>query len=424
MTLNTRRNLLSSLLGDEDGELTVGGLTSSNFYSGTLQDTRIYLGTLQPRYIRTYISAKCFYYLLIYQFRQVEAVSSDVAASSLTPISGYVSFPAEISMATLSISSVDDAIPEQNEELVLSLSNVEGGARVSGIQDTATITVLKSDSSNGMFGFSTDSFRNSVGEPGNVTLSVNRSRGVFDEVTVTWEIRDAITDQIAFQDFRPATGSIVFQDGQTQQVFTVEAFDEMVPELNEEFVIVLTSAVANDNQTSSTPLSGASVDIGLSRSILTVTQNDFPYGVVQFGTLPPNPSETIPLATVMPEMTVDESDGMIRVYVVRAQGTVGNVSIEYFTSDGTATHLGLQPDYISSAGRLDFADGERVQSFTLSLIDDSTPELAKTFYVNLTNPRGSKCIAITVPQGLSLCKLTVLALVMHIASQVSRHHHF
>lgn len=43
------RTLLSSELGDEDGVLTVGGQASSNFYTGTLQDVRIYQGILQLR---------------------------------------------------------------------------------------------------------------------------------------------------------------------------------------------------------------------------------------------------------------------------------------------------------------------------------------------------------------------------------------
>jgi hypothetical protein len=43
------RTLLSSELGDEEGELTVGGQATSNSFTGTLQDVRIYLGILQLR---------------------------------------------------------------------------------------------------------------------------------------------------------------------------------------------------------------------------------------------------------------------------------------------------------------------------------------------------------------------------------------
>ena len=319
-------------------------------------------------------------------------MSTDPASLSLTPISGYISFPAGTATTSLTLNSIDDSIPEPSQNFVLSLSNVDGGARLSGSQDTAIITLLKSDSSNGVFGFDPDSIASVIDEPGMVTLSVNRSRGNFDGVTVTWEVREAVRGVVAIEDFDPATGYITFEDGEIQQSFTVTALDETVPELDEEFVVVLTSAVANDNETSSTSLSGASIDASRSQSALNITENDFPYGVMEFATSPPIPGEPIALATAMPSILVDESDGSVMVHVVRAQGTVGDVSIEYFTSDGTATDQGVEPDYISSAGQLNFPQGVTVQSFRVTLLDDPDPELSKTFYINLTNPRGSKHI--------------------------------
>lgn len=328
-------------------------------------------------------------------------MSSDAAALSLTPISGYVSYPAGTDIATVTISSVDDSTPEPSEMFVLSLTNVAGGARLSTAQDTAIITVLKSDSSNGIFGFTSDSGARVVGEPGMATLAVNRSGGNFDGVTVTWEVREASSGLVATQDFNPATGRVVFGDGEELQTFVVVTLDETVPELSEDFVVVLTSAVASDNETSSTPQSGASIDTSRSQSMLTVTENDFPYGVLQFSATPPIPGQPIALAAVMPELAVQESDGNVTVYVVRAQGTLGNVRIEFFTRDDSATHLGLEPDYISNARQLSFAPGVTVQSFSVTLVDDADPELAKTFHVNLTNPQGGKKITQHSLQGLS-----------------------
>ncbi len=317
-------------------------------------------------------------------------VSTDPASSSLTPISGYVSFMDSIASASFLINSVDDSIPEPSQLFTLSLTNVRGGARLNGLQDVAEITLLKSDSSNGIFGFASNSFSSVIDEPGMATLSVNRSRGTFDSVSVGWEVREAISGVVATQDFNPATGQVDFEDGDIQQTFMIQALDETEPELDEEFLVVLTSVAVMDNQSSSTPLSGASIDSIRSQSALTVTENDFPYGIVQFSALPPIPGQPIPSASVMPELTVEESDGVVTVYVVRAQGTVGNITVEFFTSDGTATNLnsGLERDYSSSAGQLSFAAGERVQSFNVMLVDDTDPELAKTFFVNLTNARG------------------------------------
>ena len=321
---------------------------------------------------------------------QVQLVSSDSAATSLTPISGYISFSTDANQASVSVSSVDDSVPEPRAMFLLSLTNAAGGARVDASRDTSIITVLKSDSSNGVFGFTLGSLAGTIGEPGSITLTINRTEGMFGDVTVSWEVRETSSGMVATQDFNPATGTVEFQENDSLQIFIVASTDEMIPELNEDFVVVLTSAVANDNQSSSTPTSGASIDSGRSQAVLVVTENDFPYGVLQFSASAPVPEQPIPVATTMPELIVDEASGAVTVYVVRAQGVVGNINIEFFTSDGTATDLGVNPDYDSNAGQLSFPPGTTVQSFNVTLVDDSDPELAKTFFVNLTNPQSGK----------------------------------
>ena len=316
-------------------------------------------------------------------------IASDATSLSLTPISGYVSFGSGVNSSSLLFRSVDDSIPERSSLFSLSLTNVAGGAAVSSSQDTAIITILKSDSSNGIFGFTSNSL-SSISEPGNTTLTVNRSEGMFGEVMVNWEVRDTSTGTVATQDFDPATGFVSFGEGEALQTFVVAALDETVPELRESFTVVLTSAVANDNESSSTALSGASIDDSRSQAMISIMENDSPYGVIQFSTSLPSTAQPLTLATVMPQLLVEESDAMVTVYVTRAQGTVGSVDAEFFTTDGTATSLGVEPDYVSTAGQLSFPAGVAVQSFNVRLLDDPNPELAKTFFVNLTNPQGGK----------------------------------
>ena len=205
------------------------------------------------------------------------------------------------------------------------------------------------------------------------------------------------------QDFDPASGQIEFLEGETQQQLYLEAVNELVPELVEDFIVVLVSADAADNQTSSTPTSGASIDVSLAQSNLTIEENDYPYGLLQFVTSPPTPGTQILPAVVLPELFVDESDGTITVYVVRAQGNLGTVSIEYITQDGTASSTGVGPDYISSAGMLTFGPDDVVQSFMVTLLDDLIPELGKTFFINLTNPGGGMCMCVCVCVCVCVC---------------------
>ena len=250
--------------------------------------------------------------------------------------------------------------------------------------------MLKSDAGNGVFAFDQDSLSSVISEPGGVSLLVNRERGLFSSVSLYWEIREVSTSNLAVTDFDPASGELVFTEGDAQEILVIETNDELVPELSEDFTVILVMAVADDNQTSSTPSSGASIDILLSQSNLTVRENDFPYGLIQFVTSPPSPGMTIAPATEMPEIFVEESDGSITLYVVRAQGRLGSVSAEYQTQDATATATGLAPDFVSGAGLLQFTPTTLVQNFSLELIDDTTPELGKVFYVNLTNPTGGE----------------------------------
>ena len=293
-----------------------------------------------------------------------------------------------------SFSSVDDSVPEPSELFTVYLANSNGGSRIDSAQNSAQLTVLKSDGSNGVFGFDGDSRTASTSEPGTVSLTVNREEGAFDSVSVAWtiyQVIDGIASSLpAAEDFDPASGTLEFAEGERQQILQLVVADELVPELQEEFTVVLVTAVANDSEVSSTPFSGAYINTSISDATITVGENDYPYGLFQFVTSPPPPGVPIAPATVMPIVTVRESAGMVTVYVARAQGTVGSTSVEYFTSDGSATSQGVAPDFLPAAGRLDFSGDVIVRSFQVNLLDDSVAELGKTFYVNLTNPQGGE----------------------------------
>ena len=224
---------------------------------------------------------------------------------------------------------------------------------------------------------------------------MNREGGLFGTVIVEWEIyqlnEEVVSSLPAVEDFNPATGIVEFEEGEMQRELRIMVANELVPELQEQFIVTLVAAVSNDSEVSSTPFSGAYINTTISQSAITVDENDFPYGLFQFATSPPTPGVPITPATVAPVLNIRESDGIASIYVVRAQGTVGTVSVEYFTFDDSATSQGIDPDFTSAAGRLDFSGDTVVASFPIILLDDSVAELGKTFYVNLTNPQGGTC---------------------------------
>ena len=250
--------------------------------------------------------------------------------------------------------------------------------------------MLKSNAANGVFGFDVSSLSNIIDEAASASLTIHRLHGDYGSVTLHWEIRDVATDTVASSDFETAFGTLEFAEGELQQVLVIQPLDEVVPELNEMFAIYLTNAISNDGFISSTPTSGASIDASLDRSNLTVIENDYPYGLLQFSTTLPPTTGLISAATTAPELSVRESAGTFTAYIVRAQGTLGTISAEYLTSDGTATGTGVAPDYEPTANSVEFGPNDRVVSIELNLVDDTIPEWEKVFYVSLNNPAGGK----------------------------------
>lgn len=82
-------------------------------------------------------------------------------------------------------------------------------------------------------------------------------------------------------------------------------------------------------------------------------------------------------------ITVIEDVGFVTVTVERLFGISGSLTIDYATSDGTAT---AGQDYIAASGTLTFSGGETRKSFQIPIIDDAVTEPDETFTIELRNP--------------------------------------
>jgi hypothetical protein len=83
--------------------------------------------------------------------------------------------------------------------------------------------------------------------------------------------------------------------------------------------------------------------------------------------------------------SVQEDCTTVTITVNRTGDTSGAASVDYNTSDVTATE---RKDYITALGRLNFAAGETSKSFAVLINEDSLVEGNETFNVNLSNPSG------------------------------------
>src|SRR5262249_3666447 len=81
--------------------------------------------------------------------------------------------------------------------------------------------------------------------------------------------------------------------------------------------------------------------------------------------------------------------GVARLYVSRVNGTAGTVSVDYFTSGGSATE---NIDYIRKTGTVTFANGELFQLLEIPTSPDTEPECNESFMVQLTNATGGAVV--------------------------------
>src|ERR1700730_17260235 len=106
-------------------------------------------------------------------------------------------------------------------------------------------------------------------------------------------------------------------------------------------------------------------------------------------TATPTPTPT-PSANVVQfsssNYSVTEACTTVTVTVTRSGDTSGAASVDYSTSDVTATE---RRAYINAIGTLRFAPGETSKSFVVLINDDSYVEGPETFNVTLSNPSGT-----------------------------------
>jgi uncharacterized delta-60 repeat protein len=216
-----------------------------------------------------------------------------------------------------------------------------------------------------------DTFKPEGDEPNETTLGVQMSAAVNFPVTVKYTTSDGTATSPS--DYQAATGTVIFQPGESFKLISVTVNGDTNYEDTETFFLDLSSPV------------NAVIDRG--RGTALIINDDPAGGVIEFD---------------QSSYTVAEG-GSLTVTVKRGLHTNLAVDVDYSTNDGstssvvvpcsTTTGIALDRcDYTKALGTIHFAPGETEKTFKILINDDSFTEGSETAHLKLSNPSSNAAL--------------------------------
>ena len=288
----------------------------------------------------------------------VDYATSDgtaTAGTDYTAASGTLTWAAgDGANKTFTVGITDDSLVEGDETIDLDLTNVTGATL--GTPNTAVLTITDDDTA-GSLQFSAAAY--SVNEGGaSVTINVTRTGGTGNAVSVDYASAD--NTATAGADYAAANGTLNWAAGDgADKTFTVSITDDGAVEGDE--TVDLSLGTVTGGATLGTP----------NAAVLTIVDDDFPAGTLQFSAAAYNVSELGVTATIT---------------ATRTGGSSGVVGVDYATSNGTAT---AGADYTAASGTLSWPNGDTLdKTFTVDITDDGAVEGDETVDLALSAPTG------------------------------------
>jgi uncharacterized repeat protein (TIGR01451 family)/uncharacterized delta-60 repeat protein len=240
-----------------------------------------------------------------------------------------------------------------------------------GAQPTAELGIIGANST---VSFSSAFYAvNKNASSGTAAITIVRNDSTFGPASIDFYTTTNGT-ATAGLDYTPVTNTVQFADGQSNATVLVPIIANGLPEGN------LTVGLALQNPTNT------ALDTVLPTSAtLTIVDNSLAPGNLTFSTNSYSVLETATNAIIT---------------VIRTNGSVGQVSVHFSTSDGTATN-GV--NYIATNGTLSFVDGQLSKSFSVPIINNTNVTSDVTLSLTLSNPSGGATIT-----GKSTETLTIL----------------
>src|SRR5215211_2560192 len=286
--------------------------------------------------------------------------TATVAGSDYTAASGTLNFAAGETTKTFDVNVSNDGASEANETVNLTLSS--GGNTV----DTSLLSIVDNDNPKTSVQLSSPIYDVNEAD-GTATITVTLSHAVDADVTVDYATADGTA--VAGSDYTNTYGTLTFTGntnnggpgtGQTSKTIQIPITQDPDPEDPEALTLTLSNA-----------LPGVSSILGAPTTATLTIADDDPAGVIDFGSL---------------HYDVNETDGQATVTVQRLDGMGGAVSVDYETSDASAT---AGSDYTATSGTLHWAAGDSAdKTFTVPVSWDGRAEGTESVSLALTNAGG------------------------------------
>src|SRR5262245_26781005 len=286
--------------------------------------------------------------------------TATVAGSDYTPAAGTLNFAAGETTKTFDVDVTNDAADEANETVNLTLTS---GATTVG---TSLLSIVDNDNPKTSIQLSSPVYGANEAD-GTVAVTVTLSHRMDADVTVNYATADGTA--VVGSDYTDTNGTLTFTGnvtgggpgtGETSKTIQIPITQDPDAEDPETLTLTLSNA-----------LPGASAALGAPATGTVTIADDDPAGQIDFKSL---------------RYDVDETAGQATVTVQRLGGIGGAVSIDYATSDGTAT---AGSDYASRSGTLNWATGDSAdKSFTVPVSWEGRAEGLESINLTLTNPGG------------------------------------
>ena len=268
-----------------------------------------------------------------------------------TAVSNTVFFGDGQTSQTATVPIINNGLVEGNRTVGLMLGNPTN--TVLSAPFAATLTIVDNNQPPGDFAFAAPSF--SVLETGtNAVITVIRTNGSVGQVSVNYSVGGGTASPGV--DYTPVSGTVTFQDGQTNKTFSVPVFHNPLVTGNQTVNLTLSSPTGGGQilQPNPVPLTIVDVDIGVSFA--------------------------------QAAYFVSETNASITIGIQRVGGSNGAVSVNYATSNVTAK---AGTDYTAASGTLSFASGELFKTFNIQILRNPQITGDQEFLVNLSNPSGT-----------------------------------